>query len=226
MSNTEQRRFKRGDVREDGKVFWRYEKKFLNGECWVTSEQFSSYSSSALERSRRHRSRNPNSDQEYYLRNKLSLLQAQKEYVRKNHAKVAFRRREHYKRNREAVLYKCRIYREKYPDKSRAATKQWLDARPGIVNAYSASRRARVKRASAHLSSDSEALIRCLYQQSRRVSGCLGIPFHVDHRLPLKPRDPLSAGLHEPSNLQILPAKINLRKSNKLDFYYPETVAA
>ena len=34
------RNLRRGDVREDGKVFWRYDKYRLNGEAWVTKEYF------------------------------------------------------------------------------------------------------------------------------------------------------------------------------------------
>jgi len=32
-------RFKRGDVRSDGKVFWGYQKRYKNGEYWMTQDQ-------------------------------------------------------------------------------------------------------------------------------------------------------------------------------------------
>ncbi len=34
------KRFRRGDVREDGKIFWAYKKDCVNGECWYSGEQF------------------------------------------------------------------------------------------------------------------------------------------------------------------------------------------
>ena len=34
------KRHKRGDVREDGKIFWAYGKRYSNGEWWLTPEQF------------------------------------------------------------------------------------------------------------------------------------------------------------------------------------------
>jgi len=47
------------------------------------------------------------------------------------------------------------------------------------------------------------------YEAARRISDCLGIQFHVDHIIPLS-----KDGKHAPHNLQIVPAKWNLSKSN------------
>ena len=40
---TTQERLKRGTLREDGMVFWGYEKGYKNGERWVTPERFLAY---------------------------------------------------------------------------------------------------------------------------------------------------------------------------------------
>jgi hypothetical protein len=36
-------KYKRGDTREDGMIFWAYQKASLNGERWITKNQYESY---------------------------------------------------------------------------------------------------------------------------------------------------------------------------------------
>lgn len=43
QTGTETKRRKRGDVRGDGKVFWKYHPKYRDGEQWLTTEQFATY---------------------------------------------------------------------------------------------------------------------------------------------------------------------------------------
>ena len=53
--------------------------------------------------------------------------------------------------------------------------------------------------------------IKAIYVMARRVSACTGIRFDVDHIIPLS-----RGGEHAPLNMQILPARINRRKSNNI----------
>lgn len=46
---------KSGTVREDGKVFWRYQPRCKNGECWVTPDQYNKWREDARRRDSRRR---------------------------------------------------------------------------------------------------------------------------------------------------------------------------
>lgn len=55
--------------------------------------------------------------------------------------------------------------------------------------------------------------INTIYKQATRRSLIEGIKYHVDHIIPLN--GDLVSGLHVPDNLQVIPASLNLSKSNQ-----------
>jgi hypothetical protein len=56
--------------------------------------------------------------------------------------------------------------------------------------------------------------IEAFYIEAARLTLETGIKHHVDHKFPLKSR--IMCGLHVETNLQVLPAAVNLRKSNRV----------
>ena len=72
-----------------------------------------------------------------------------------------------------------------------------------------AKRRAKIHKASVKLKAYQNKIIKNFYEYSVRLTSKLGIEFHVDHIVPLS-----IGGLHHPSNLQVVPARWNIRKHN------------
>ena len=54
-----------------------------------------------------------------------------------------------------------------------------------------------------------------IYKQAEKITKTTGIPYEVDHIHPLVHK--LICGLNVPWNLQIITAKENRRKANKID---------
>jgi len=96
------------------------------------------------------------------------------------------------------ILAKGRLYYRNNLDKSQAR------------NA-----RRRARKLDANVTWVNEEKIKDLYKQAARFSLWLGIKYHVDHIIPLAGNT--VCGLHVENNLQIIPSRENLSKSNKFN---------
>lgn len=94
----------------------------------------------------------------------------------------------------------CRAYQKRYPHKSAARTAQYQAAKKSASPPWLTD---------LHLSQ-----IEIFYDAAEKLTKELGIPFQVDHIIPLRGRQ--VSGLHVPWNLQVLPGSENVRKGNKL----------
>lgn len=107
--------------------------------------------------------------------------------------------RKHYEENRDAVILKH---------------KEWKQTNPHLVLAYKAKRRAaKLKAQPSWLTDEHLKQIADTYWLAKDLEAISGEQYHVDHIVPLQGKD--VCGLHVPWNLQVLPADINLKKSNK-----------
>jgi hypothetical protein len=90
----------------------------------------------------------------------------------------------------------------------------WCDVKPeALVTSQSAARRAR-KRSASPAWADRKA-INAIYETAQELSTAAGEPWHVDHIYPLAGKT--VCGLHVAANLQVITAKQNLTKSNRLE---------
>lgn len=96
----EERTLKRGDVREDGMVFFTYSPNYKDGERWVTASKFSEL---IAKEKIRDKAREPVGYRpEYYQKNKEVLKERSRDYYRKNKKEVI----------RKGVAYSTKRHRE------------------------------------------------------------------------------------------------------------------
>jgi len=104
-------------------------------------------------------------------------------------------------------------YRERNADKERARYTRYNKENPEVRAYHAALRRAKTKKATpAWLTAAQEGDIKMMYTLAKKFEGLCKIRYHVDHIVPLAGKD--ICGLHVPWNLQILPASVNIAKSN------------
>ena len=104
-----------------------------------------------------------------------------------------------YYANRERKLAKAREWSADNRDKRAAYTAKY--------------RAAKLQRTPNWLTNEDWAKIEEFYQLAADLTDIVGLPYHVDHIIPLQ--GSIVSGLHCPSNLQVIPATENQRKGNR-----------
>lgn len=134
-----------------------------------------------------------------------------KNYEELNKDKIAARKKVYQKERRAIYTERNRKWKENNPEK----VKEYLRKYKPKMQETKAKRRAAERHAIPKwLTNELRQEIKQIYRTAVNMTEFHEIEFHVDHIEPL--RGKTSCGLHVPWNLQILPAKENLRKSNKL----------
>lgn len=121
---------------------------------------------------------------------------------------------QYYLRNKEVVHERGRKYKQENKDRVYRQQSAYKKLNPERMHVYSTKRRLSMSNAMpTWLTEEQKKQIDSFYWLAADLKAVTGETYHVDHIVPLQGKD--VCGLHVPWNLQILPADINLSKSNK-----------
>jgi hypothetical protein len=98
----------------------------------------------------------------------------------------------------------------------REKKKKWKSKNTAKVAANRRARELRkVKATPLWLTPEHRSQIEALYLHAQVWTEVTGVPYHVDHIIPLKGKN--VCGLHVPWNLRVITGEANMRKSNKVE---------
>ena len=149
-----------------------------------------------------------------------------REYAARNPDKASAWKRRNPDKNRELNL----AWHEQHPEVRQAARAKWLAANPEKAKEQnrqwfkvnvaesrakaSKRRAAKLQRTPAWMTQDDHWLIREAHDLAALRTLLTGLPWDVDHILPLQSE--VVSGLHVPWNLRVVPATVNRSKGNRV----------
>lgn len=141
-----------------------------------------------------------------------TCLECAQSYYQNNKDRIKTKAAKYYEENKGQILQRNSVYWKKNQSEQLAKRKhkaaEWVWRRDQYV------RDAKPKWAN-------DEAIREIYAERDRLIEETGIPHHVDHDIALRGVDEngehIVCGLHVEHNLRVVPAKTNLKKSNKFE---------
>lgn len=151
-----------------------------------------------------------------YLEKKDYYIAKNKEWVKNNPDSRKRIVNNYYSRHQETILEKQTVYRSENREVCNSRIKSWAERNPDRLRAKDARRRGReLKAQPLWLTDKQKQEIDDIYNLARDCELVSGEKYHVDHIVPLQGKT--VCGLHVPWNLQVLPASVNIGKSNKFN---------
>jgi hypothetical protein len=132
------------------------------------------------------------------------------------HAKKNEANKKYYAKNKTKVREGILNWSANNQEKVKLYAKRVRQNNKGTVNFHTAKRRySKIQRTPAWLTEDDHWMIQEAYELAALRTKMFGFPWHVDHILPLQGKT--VSGLHVPLNLQVIPGKDNVAKSNSYE---------
>lgn len=169
---------------------------------------------------------------DFKRKNKDRISKEGREYYRKNKEKISdynrnryIEKSEHIKKvakiwrqnNKEKVREIGRNYETNNKEKMREKRKRYVSNNKDKISLKN-SRRKALKKKSTHPDFNYN-IYTVYYNMKNRLEQCLGIKYNIDHILPTA-----KGGYHHHLNLQVIPADINFKKNDNLEFRHPSLV--
>lgn len=168
---------------------------------------------------------------QYYIDTKEERLISAREYYCKNKESIAVTHKEYRDKNKANINAQKKVYDSKNSEKIRDRQHYWYKANKETVKLQQQSylannadkfRQKRAKRRAAILMRTptwhcdfNEFALQEIYALAALRTKVTGFNWHVDHIIPLQGKK--VSGLHLWTNLQVIPAKQNIAKSNKFE---------
>ncbi len=229
--------YKKGDARDDGKVFWKYDKRYTNGEYWVTPERYKNFINIKLKSDKKYYANNKDKFSLYgkqkYKENSEEIKQRVKNYAQKNQELLKQRRKECYQRTKEQNQIRCRLYRLKNKEKLRKKKYEYKVKKLKTDTLFNITERIRslinisIRKMGYSKNTKTQQILGCSYKEFKKYFESLfrdGMSWenrhlwHIDHIIPIhsakSEEDIIKLNHH--TNLQPLWAAENIKKSNKI----------
>ncbi len=160
----------------------------------------------------KNRERSAQTHAEYFKKNKAKLVEASRQWRTKNPEVSLEHGRKYRSQNAEKEIVRAKNYRDAHKVEALEYRRKYREKNRGLVNLWDANRRAAEIRAIpkwANAFFISEA-----FDLAKRREKATRFKWHVDHIVPLQSE--LVCGLHVEHNLQVIPASMNMSKSNRV----------
>jgi hypothetical protein len=163
----------------------------------------------------KHRKQRLQDMREDYLARRQERIARAAKWAKDNPKRVSERQRRARAANLELYRAREKRRRELHPEKFRRWDKNWRKRHPDRwAEHVRRGKAAKIGAAPPWLTRKHYREMAVFYREAQRLTKATGIQHHVDHIHPLRGR--VSCGLHVPWNLQVLPARDNCSKNNKL----------
>jgi hypothetical protein len=152
----------------------------------------------------------------WYEAHREEQLVKMKEYQLANKETLSAYHRAYHLAHLDKKRQRNNEYGASHREKLREYAKEYRRRNGGRCAAWSTARKEHIRRATPAWADKVE--IRKVYETRFNLSRIVGVPYHVDHIIPLRGKN--VCGLHVHTNLQVIPAEENMKKKNSVSAHH------